>query len=896
MKNNSTFLKRGITNSTSVKLFKTPFVLNFSLVKGSSITLLLFLVLFFIQCKIENRNENANRQSFEFPVLKHYDQQHIDKIALPLGGIGTGTVSLGGRGDLRDWEIMNRPGKGFKAGPGGNRHPFFAIFIDDGTEKQSSALLGPIPISEYESKEGRKPDNHGLPRFRNCSFDAAYPFGTVNLSDPRMPVDVKIKGYNPLIPGDADASGIPIAILKYEITNITGKPLTVSVCGVMENFIGADGETGNRDWKGDFRPLGARNNKNKFRKSGIEGVFMYSEGVEPMAEQWGTMALTTDTIYDVSYRTSFINRSWGDALLDFWDDFSNDGTIEDRTQPVMVNDPNAALAVKTEIAAYSKKEISFYLTWHFPNRKAWSSEIVGNYYTTKYKDAWDVIEKTKPRLPYLENKTKEWVTVFAESNLPEVVKEAALFNISTLRSQTVFRIKSGQLMGWEGCMDTRGSCMGSCTHVWNYEQATAFLFGELAKTMREVEFGYSTCDNGLMYFRTSLPLSHVSGGGVAAADGQMGTIMKMYRDWQLSGDDNFLNELWPNVKKAVGFCWIPGGWDDDMDGVMDGCQHNTMDVEYYGPNQQMQLWYLGALRAAEEMANYKNDVVFAEKCRSLFEKGSEWTDKNLFNGEYYIQLIQPPAQGDSIAPGLTHSMGAKNRRHPDYQIGEGCLVDQLVGQYMAHVLGLGYLVQPENIKTTLASILKYNHRENMWDHFNPMRSYVLGDEAGLLMASFPKSRPKVPFPYFHEMMTGFEYTAAIGMLYENMENEGLSTITDIRNRYDGNKRSPFDEAECGHHYARAMASWAAPIALTGFSYSGVSKQMKFKAVKGDYFWSNGYSYGTIKIESKGAGYSIRIKSLGGNLELKAFELRGKGTKEFDKLKVIGEGKDLKFEI
>lgn len=855
--------------------FKTIFVIN-------------IIVIFNVNLLCQN--------SDDWPILKHYDQEHIDKVALPLGGIGTGTVSLGGRGDLRDWEIMNRPGKGFKAGPGGNRHPFFAIFVDDGTTKQSSALLGPVPIADYESKEGRKPDNHGLPRFRNCSFDAAYPFGIVNLSDTRMPIDVRVKGFNPLIPGDVDASGIPIVILQYELKNTTEKPLTVSVCGVMENFIGADGETGYRDWKGDFIPSGAKNNKNVLKKSNVQGIYMYSEGVDSLVEQWGTMALTTDISNDVSYRTSFIERAWGNALLDFWDDFSDDGKIENRKQPKNINDPNAALVVKTEIPPYSTKEITFYLTWHFPNRKAWSSEVVGNYYTTQFRDAWDVIEKTQPQLHELENKTKEWVSAFIKSDLPEVVKESALFNISTLRSQTTFRIKSGELMGWEGCMDTRGSCWGSCTHVWNYEQATAFLFGELAKFMRKVEFGYSTQENGLMSFRTNLPLSKSTGWSLAAADGQMGTIMKMYRDWQLSGDDAFLDKLWPNVKKVVEFCWIKGGWDDDMDGVMDGCQHNTMDVEYYGPNPQMELWYLGALRAAEEMAKYQKDFDFAEKCHSLYEKGSKWTDENLFNGEYYIQIIQPTTKEDSIAPGLTNSMGAKDISDPDYQLGEGCLVDQLVGQYMAHILDLGYLVKPENVKTTLESILKYNHKENMLDHFNPMRSYVLGEESALLMASFPKSRPKIPFPYFYEVMTGFEYTAAVGMLYEGMEQEGLSTIKDVRDRYDGKKRSPFNEAECGHHYARAMASWAAPIALTGFNYSSVSNKMKFNAKKGTYFWSNGYSYGTIDIKFRNDNYEICIKALGGKLEMKNFELRDKGFKVFEKVQIIEEGIELKFEI
>jgi non-lysosomal glucosylceramidase len=177
--------------------------------------------------------------------------------------------------------------------------------------------------------------------------------------------------------------------------------------------------------------------------------------------------------------------------------------------------------------------------------------------------------------------------------------------------------------------------MGSCTHVWNYEQATPYLFNSLAKTMREVEFGYAMRESGHMGFRTNLPLvESASGINVAAADGQMGTIMKFYREWQLSGDKDFLNKHWPKVKAALSYAWIENGWDGNQDGVMEGVQHNTMDVEYFGPNPQMQLWYLGALRAGEEMAVYLKDAAFAKKCRALFQSGSKWTDENLFNGEY----------------------------------------------------------------------------------------------------------------------------------------------------------------------------------------------------------------------------------------------------------------------
>ncbi|MBB3839162.1 uncharacterized protein (DUF608 family) [Runella defluvii] len=833
----------------------------------------------------------------DVPILKHYDQNHLYRIALPLGGIGTGTVSLSGKGELRDWEIMNRPAKGFSGGQMGNGVPFFSIFIRETNGKtHTKGLMGPLDPVDYQDKEGRPVDNHGIPRFRNASFDATYPFGQVNLSDPNLPVSVRLKAFNPLIPTDADASGMPLAVLKYEVKNTTNQPITVSVCGLMRNFIGNDGSKTRMDWKGDLIPIGAKNNQNSFRTSGqVQGIFMYSDSVKKTAEQWGTMALVTPAQTGVTYRRSSRSNDWENALLDFWDDFSADGELTDK-EKLVDNDPQASLAVKMQIPANQSRVYTFYITWHFPNRFAWSAENIGNYYATQYTDAWDVAQKAAERLPQLEQKTVEFVRAFMQSKLPEVVKEAALFNLSTLRSQTVFRIKDGTMMGWEGCMDNYGSCQGSCTHVWNYEQATGFLFGQLAQTMRKTEFGPALDETGFMSFRVGLPLAtNAQRYKAAAADGQMGTIMRFYRDWQLSGDTSFLRQFYPAVKRSLQFAWLKGGWDGDKDGVMEGCQHNTMDVEYYGPNPQMQIWYLGALRAMEEMANAMNEPMFAAECRQLFERGKKFADEHLFNGEYYEQIVQTAAHKDQILM-ATVASGRAYTQDPPYQLGKGCLVDQLIGQYMAHVYGLGYLIKPENAQKTLQSILKYNYRSSMLNHFNNMRSYALGDEAALLMASYPRGeRPQIPFPYFSEVMTGFEYTAAIGMLYEGQTESGLLCIKNIRDRYDGAKRSPFDEAECGHHYARAMTSWGAVLALSGFQYSGVKKTMAFHSQEGTFFWSNGYAYGTVQCKKMGNGFSIKLSSLNGDVALEKFSI-GKLTKTFEANHQLKEGQTLTMQL
>jgi len=822
--------------------------------------------------------------SQEWPVLKHYDQEHTYKIALPIGGIGTGTVSLGGRGNLQDWEIVDRPAKGYNPGSGRANSPFFALYTEFEGKKDLRLLEGPVPFYLYEGSSGAIATNHGLPRFENVSFDAAYPFGQVNLSTSQLPLEVRMKAFNPLIPGEADHSSIPMAVLDFEITNTSEQEVIFSVCGSIQNFIGEDGTSGK-----------AEANKNSYRTDqGFSGIFFSSEGMEKSSERWGEMALVTTASGEITYRTAWKPEHWGSSILDFWDDLSRDGALENRKDPES-NKPMASLAVKERLMAKETKTIRFLITWYFPSRRAWSSEVLENFYSSRYEGAWDVASKTNPQLNHLENKTIEFVKAFCDSDLPEVVKEAALFNISTLRTQTCFRLTDGALYAWEGCNDKSGCCWGSCTHVWNYEAATGFLFGDLARTRRKVEFGFATRDDGLMSFRVNLPLKRIPEFSKAAADGQMGAIMKFYRDWQLSGNDDYFKPLYPNVKNALSYAWIEGGWDGDQDGVMEGVQHNTMDVEYYGPNPQMNIWYLGALRAMEEMANHMNDQQMAVKCGKLFKNGSKWVDEHLFNGEYYYhQIIVPDKK--TIPEEHLIGMGADDYGNPDYQLGEGCLVDQMVGQYVAHICNLGYLLDKEKVGKAHQGIMKYNYRESLSDHFNCFRSYALGNEAALLMAAYPGSRPDNPFPYFTEVMTGFEYAAAVGMLYEGQTDEGLKCIKNIRDRYDGRKRSPFNEAECGHHYGRAMASWSAMLALTGFHYSGIQKELTFSNINGNYFWSNGYAYGTVQLEDLENGKEMKLVVLNGQLQLSNIVIENVGKFSIPGGATLEAGETVSFAI
>jgi hypothetical protein len=381
--------------------------------------------------------------------------------------------------------------------------------------------------------------------------------------------------------------------------------------------------------------------------------------------------------------------------------------------------------------------------------------------------------------------------------------------------------------------------------------------------LRKAAFGYSQDADGGMRFRQMLP-DGLDRFGYAAADGQMGQIIKVYLDWKLCGDTDWLRSLWPNIQRGISFAWIPGGWDPNRNGVLEGVQHNTYDVEFYGPNPLGTVYYLGALRAAEEMALALGDTTLAGTYHALFAKGSAWVDQNLFNGDYYIQKVRgiPKSQ---IAKATVGDMGADDSEQPEFQLADGCLADQLIGQYLADIAGLGPLLDPAHIKMTLESIHKYNYRAQLFEHDSVQRVYALNDEAALLVCDYTKGgRPKVPFPYFQEAWTGIEYLVAAQFIHAGMLKEGLETIENVRRRYDGERRNPWDEPECGHHYARAMSAWSNVIAFSGFDYHGATKAITLMPkTTADFisFFSTGLGWGLFSTGSGRAEVTVTEGSL-----------------------------------
>ena len=820
---------------------------------------------------------NPTAQTVSYP--RTFSGPALSMVSFPLGGIGAGSVGLGGRGQLRDWEIFNRADKGNNLG-----YAFPSIWVQAEGEKPVAHVLEARIEPPYEGQNGLGWSNvPGLSRLEGATFTGEFPAAHIDFHDRRFPLSIRLDAGTPFIPLDADASGLPVAALHYRVRNTGAKPVSVSIAYCIENPVqgsdqGRDDDVARR--KHDRR-------LNEWRKANkLQGLAMSNPALADDDPNHGTFALT---VLDrgagkiTGLKGWPAGRWWNSPLL-FSDDFSSDGELG--PEPTETN-AVGSVCLNQLIAPSAEVDFSFLLAWHFPNRtparcgwdapKGHEHTVIGNWYATKFRDAWQAAEYAAAHLPELEARTSAFASAMRESTLPAPVKDAAMSNLSTLVTTTCFRTSDGEFHGFEGVNDKLGCCFGNCTHVWNYETATASLFPSLSRSLRRNSFGYSMDERGAMYFRQLLP-DGIERFGYAAADGQMGQIIKVYLDWQLSGDPEFLREFWPKVKRALEFAWIEGGWDENRDGVLEGVQHNTYDVEFYGPNPLCGIYYLGALRAAEEMARASGDGTSAAEYRRIFENGRRWLDANLFNGEYYIQKVEGrPAA--SIAKDLRSGMGADNPEQPQYQVGDGCLVDQLLGQYLADIGGLGDLVDPSHIQKTLAAIYRYNHRSHLYDHDTVQRTFALNDEAALVICDYAKGqRPKIPFPYYAEVMTGFEYSTACLMLFRGMVDRGLECVNDIRERYDGIRRNPWDEAECGHHYARAMAAWSGVLALSGFEYRGADLHLtaapRVKTSPFQSFWSAGTGWGVFKTAELHSGKRFTLGVMEGFLRVQKVEIAG----------------------
>lgn len=812
---------------------------------------------------------------------KEYKGDFLNRIAFPIGGMGAGMFCLEGTGAISNMSVRNQPNIF-------NEPCMFAAIHVKGCENGSKVIEGPVPDRKKfggpESALGGPLTSWGLPRFEEVSFSSRFPFATIQLADKDIPLKVKLEGWSPFIPTDQDNSSLPVGALEYAFTNTSDSDIEAVFSYNTRNFMTKHGASNS------IRPI-----KN--------GFILSQAGTDKEKHLQGEFAIFTDDA-STAVNHSWFRGGWWDPLTMAWNAVADGSIIENA--PVKEEAPGASLYVPFKVKAGETHIIRLQMAWYVPNtdmrigidadteadksaecpivKRSETPQFYRPWYSTRFATINEVAEYWQSQYTELKKQTELFTNTFYDSTLPAEVIDAVASNLSILKSPTVMRQHDGRLWNFEGCGDTWGSCHGSCTHVWNYAQAIPHLFPAMERTLRESEFFISQNKEGHQMFRTNIPIRSVKHDFHAAADGQLGGIIKIYRDWRISGDMDWLRMMYPQVKQSLDYCIDT--WDPRHVGALEEPHHNTYDIEFWGPDGMCTSFYSGALQSIVLLGKaLKEDV---SKYESLLAKSKSYMETTLYDGEYFIQNIRwkDLKSPDPIALAeqnwnSDYSDEARAlllKEGPKYQYGKGCLADGIIGCWMSLVAGMEEPIDKAKVTSHLNSIYKYNLRKDLSDHANPQRpTFGLGNDGGVLLCTWPKGgKLSLPFVYSDEVWTGIEYQVASHLIFEGEVEKGLDIVRTVRNRYDGKVRNPYNEYECGGWYARALSSYSLLQALTGVRYDAVDKTLYIDSKVGSNFktfLSTNTGFGTV--EMKDGKPSITI--VYGNMDIKNCLVSGKSA-------------------
>jgi len=761
-----------------------------------------------------------------------FSKEALNEISFPMGGIGSGCIGLAGNGRLVDWEIFNRPNKG-----GDNGYSHFAVkAVKNGKTVDARVINGDCSTNltgVYGHGYGAGLPGismAGFPHFRDCVFTGEFPIARIEFGDEEFPGRVALTGWNPLIPLNDKDSSIPAAFIEIEVENTTEEPLDYAVCASLQNP--------------------ASGSVNEYRSAdGLSMLNMRQVKHAPDSTEYMDMTLATDAAEGISWQENWYRGGWNDRLERYWRNFTEDVALTNRSYDNPGDHDTGTLMVSFHAGPKETVRTRFVISWNRPNcfnywNRCLKKDENGNerdvtwknYYATLFSDSAASAAYALKNWDFLWAETKKYHDELFAASLPEEVIEAVASTVSVLKSPTVLRLENGEFYGWEGTWEYSGSCEGTCTHVWNYAYALCFLFPGLERSIRETDFAFNQDETGRMSFRMQLPLGRGVGGFRACVDGQMGGVIKTYREWKICGDNEWLRRLWPRVKKSLEYAWSEANydrWDRDRDGVLEGRQHHTLDMELFGPSSWLEGFYLAALKCGAEMAESMDEPESAAIYRELFRKGKAWSDLNLFNGKWYCQKID--LRDKKLLESFGDAVGGywnEESKEIKYQIGEGSEIDQCLAQWHANLCGIGEIFDKEQLHTALKNLYRNNFRRSMRDHYNTFRLFAVNDEAGTIICTYPDgvTVPAIPIPYAQESMHGFEYALAGLMISEGMQKEGEEIVKAIRDRYRGSNRNPYNEIECGSNYARSMASFALLPIYAGFVFDMSAGKIGFNPV------------------------------------------------------------------
>ena len=831
-----------------------------------------------------------------------FQGEYTKEIIFPVGGIGTGCIGFAGNGRLKDIEIFNRPAKGSVNGyshlavRAESEEGIFAKVLNGDELKDLMGQYGHYYQFQGYGYGPEAATMAGFDHFDTWEFEGEFPLACLRLSDRTFPGTAEVRVFNPMIPGDTYDSSIPAAFFEIRLKNTSS---------VRQKYTAAF------SFRNPF-PV----SRNLLLPDG-KSIWMKYQGVPETDPAYGDLTLSGEG-GEVTRAADWYRGGWQDGIATFYREFFLEGGLRERCYGSDGKYDTCTLALTEEAEPEEEKIFRFVLSWNIPNNYNYWDPLKDdegkdvtwkNWYAAVWPDSRASCAYALSNFDMLYRRTKNFHDVLWDSTLDPAVIDAAASTLAVLHSPTVLRLEDGSFYGWEGSREVDGSCEGSCTHVWNYAYALCFLFPELERSMRTLDYTLNVQEHGAMRFRMQLPPGRKAPYQMPCLDGQMGGIIKLYRDWRISGDDEWLRKLWPAAKRSLEFAWDPENpclWDENRDGVLEGRQHHTLDMELFGPSAWLESMYLAALDAAARIADHLGEYTSAAEYRELFEKGKAYTNTELFNGSWFIQKIdladrelltrfesvKGPVQQISFWDDYWNTETGEIK----YQMGEGCAIDQMLGEWHGTISGLTEIFDPEKKRTALLNMFRYNYHPTFRHYNNPWRNYVLNDEAGSVICAYPEGvrKPSIPAPYTEETMHGFEYSFAGLLLANGFYEEAVRVIRGVRDRYDGKKRNPYNEMECGNNYARSMAAFSFLPVMTGLYFDLPGKTIGFcpKKVPGRdrfrAFFALGSAWGSVEEDAE----SLRITFTEGSLPVNRLKLPGLSCVR--EVRISGEAAEFDF--
>lgn len=758
---------------------------------------------------------------------------------MALGGLGAGFFELRKDGVFHNWNIFNNYplGTGEPFPMAEDSMLFFIVRYEvEGEEPRMKLLqidegykVAAIPNHYYAF-----PWLTGVDRI---DYAVSFPFAQLRFSDAEMPLDVEMTAFSPFIPHDVKNSSLPTAVFDFRLRSTSSRPVDVMLMASMHNGVGYDVED-------KFHVT------NVLDREGYRLFELTEGGMDETHSSYGGQALASlagDSTYYVGWEAvhPYYEKVIRSRELPDYDDTEGRNKVDPETDRLKaMYGLYGTIAVSRRLEHRQTLDHTFAAGWHFPNLYTPDgSRREGHYYSNFFDSAPDVVDYVVDNLPDLRGRSRQFVDDFRDSSAPPFVLDQVqsqlntFFTSSWLTEEKNFGIQEGLSphRSYGPLVTTDVSMYGS--------MSVAALFPELHKNMWRAHRG--------LQWRTG-EVAHGINRDFTQFDKQEGVTGRLDLPSQYvilsllgyfwTGDREYLEEMWPSVKRALDYVLEYRDENGDRLPDMAGAMCTYDNFEMYGAASYVSSLWLGALRSAAEAARELGDQDAERKYSGILREARESFERKLWNGEYYrLYNDEDGERGD---------------------VDEGCLTDQVIGQWACRLAGLGEVIDPDHLRSALESVCAMCRRP--W---------------GLVNCRWPEDEflHDVPESCWHDQAntcwSGVELAFASFLIYEGMLEEGLDVIEAVDRRYR-KAGMYFDHIEFGGHYYRPMSAWAIVSALLGLTIRagevGFRPRLPARNLKLFFSFGHGTAHYVRRVE--GDREEIELRVLSGTIECEALEL------------------------